>query len=358
MSFAAVVGLVALYEWLSHRERTGLSDVSPLWRSLRKGFALFMAAAMTTLVAGTAITPFAIYHFHRMTHYGLFANLVAAPLVSLLIMPMALLGLIAMPFGLEAWPLKAMGFGIDLMVATGEEVASWPGAVSILPQISGFALALMALGGLWLCLWQTRTRALGLVIAAAGLALAPASERPDVLIDRDGATAALRAEDGSLALPPATLTSYSVENWLLSDGDDRDSDAAAGGGAFTCDLLGCIGKVKGKTVALVRHPAALEEDCRLADIVIAPFTVGKKCRAARVVVDRRTLRSEGAYALYIEGVSIRAVSVAAARGQRPWVPDRGVITAPPSTSGEAYAHGSEDDEAETPNPRFKGDPEE
>jgi competence protein ComEC len=68
------------------------------------------------------------------------------PLVSLLIMPMALLSLIAMPFGLEAWPLKAMGLGIDLMVATGKWVASWPGAVSVLPAISGTALLLMVLG--------------------------------------------------------------------------------------------------------------------------------------------------------------------------------------------------------------------
>ena len=58
-----------------------------------------------------------------------------------------------MPFGLEAWPLKAMGFGIDLMVESGKWVAGWPGAVSVLPQISGTALVLMVLGGLWLCLW-------------------------------------------------------------------------------------------------------------------------------------------------------------------------------------------------------------
>ena len=83
--------------------------------------------------------------------------------------------------------------------------------------------------------------------------------------------------------------------------------------------------VKGKTVALIRHPGALEEDCRLADIVIAPFTVGKKCRAARVIVDRRMLKAEGAHALYIEGLSIRTETVAAARGQRPWVPDRAIV---------------------------------
>ena len=360
MSFAAVIALVALYEWLSNRKWDGPGDVSPVFRTLRKGWGLLVGAGVTTLVAGTAIAPFAVYHFHRMTHYGLVANLVAAPLVSLLIMPMAVLSLIAMPFGLEAWPLQAMGFGIELMVATGKWVASWPGAVSILPQISGLALVLIVLGGLWLCLWQTRTRALGLVIAAAGIALAPQGERPDVLIEREGATAALRSEGGNLVFPPATAASYSVDNWLLADGDERDAAAAADEGAFRCDSLGCIGVVKGKTVALIRHPGALEEDCRLADIVIAPFTIGKKCRAARVIVDRRMLKAEGAHALYIEGLSIRTETVASARGRRPWVPDRAIVKSDgPSTSGRPYARGDKrDEDAGDADKRFDGNPEE
>jgi competence protein ComEC len=184
-------------------------------------------------------------------------------------------------------------------------------------RISGTALVLMVLGGLWLCLWHTRMRALGLAIAAMGLALAPASHRPDVLIERDGATAALRSDGGGLVFPPATAASYSVENWLLADGDDRAPESVSGDGAFRCDPLGCIGQVKGKTVALVRHPGALEEDCRTADIVIAPFTVGKRCRA-RVIVDRRLLKARGAHALYIEGLSIRTETVAQTRGTRPW----------------------------------------
>ncbi len=361
MSFAAVIALVALYEWLSGRERSGLGDVNPVFRILHKGWSLLASAALTTLVAGTAIAPFAVYHFHRMTHYGLIANLIAAPLVSLLIMPMAVLSLIAMPFGLEAWPLQAMGFGIDLMVEAGRWVASWPGAVTILPRISGSALALIVLGGLWLCLWRTRARALGLVIGALGIALAPGGERPDILIEREGATAALRSGSGDLVFPPATAAGYSVDNWLLADGDDRDAAAAAvaGEGAFRCDLLGCIGAVKGKTVALIRHEGALEEDCRLADIVIAPFSVGKKCRAARVIVDRRVLKAAGAHALYIEGLSIRTETVAASRGHRPWAPDRTIVRAAPVPPlDQAYAQGNHDDEADGPDRRLDGNPEE
>ena len=318
MSFAAVIGLVAFYEWFANRKRIYLPDVSPAWRGLRWSGALVFGAGLTTLIAGTAVAPFAVYHFHRMTHFGLVANMIAAPLVSLLIMPMALLSLIVMPFGLEAWPLQAMGCGIELMVGAAHWVASWPGAVSILPRISGTALAMIVLGGLWLCLWRTRIRALGLVIAAAGLALAPAGQRPDVLVEREGTTAALRGSHGALIFPPATASTYSVENWLLADGDDRDAGALPENSAFRCDPLGCIGRVKGKTVALVREVGALEEDCRVADVVIAPFTVGKHCRAARVIVDRRMLKEQGAHALYIEGLSIRTETVAKARGKRPW----------------------------------------
>jgi competence protein ComEC len=144
--------------------------------------------------------------------------------------------------------------------------------------------------------------------------------------------AALRSGSGNLVFPPATAASYSVENWLLADGDDRDPGEAAGTTtAFQCDPLGCIGRVKGKTVALVRHPGALEEDCRVADIVIAPFTVGKRCRAARVIVDRRMLKAQGAHALYIEGLSIRTETVAARRGRRPWAHD-GAATASPDAN--------------------------
>jgi competence protein ComEC len=57
MSFAAVIGLVALYEWLSKRERDRLGDISPVWAAMRRGWSLISGAALTTLVAGTAIGP-------------------------------------------------------------------------------------------------------------------------------------------------------------------------------------------------------------------------------------------------------------------------------------------------------------
>ena len=356
MSFAAVVGLVALVETNSRRVDDRAQDVSFLWRGLRRLWAIAVADVMTALVATAAVAPLAIYHFHRLSHYGVVANLIALPLVGLPIMPFALVRLLAMPFGLEAWPLQVMGLGIDLLVATGKWVASWPGAVSVLPSISGTALLLIVLGGLWLCLWQTRWRALGLIIVAAGLLVSGEGTKPDVLIECDGRKA-LRAEDGTLALPPATRANYSVDNWLLADGEDRDAEEVAANSPFRCDLLGCIGKVKGKTIAVIRHPVALEEDCRIADIEIAPFNVSKGCSTARVVVDRRALQAEGAHAIYIEGLSNRSESVAETRGRRPWVPER-AVPKPSLPAGHAYARDRGAGKDADDDKRFDGNPDE
>jgi hypothetical protein len=81
----------------------------------------------------------------------------------------------------------------------------------------------------------------------------------------------LRTEDGTLALPPATRK---LQREQLAARRRRES---RGGGAanspFRRDLLGCMDKVKGKTIALIRHPAAKKR--ARPDIVVAPFGVGK-----------------------------------------------------------------------------------
>jgi predicted membrane metal-binding protein len=48
-----------------------------------------------------ATMPYAAFHFHRVTPYGVLANLAAMPVVSAVVMPAGLLGLAAMPFGFD-----------------------------------------------------------------------------------------------------------------------------------------------------------------------------------------------------------------------------------------------------------------
>ncbi len=321
MSFAATAALISVYERWGNRTKPVPSQFA-FWRGIQITGRYFTGIALTTMVAGLAVAPFAIFHFHKLAQYSLIGNLAAMPLVGICVMPMALASLIAMPFGLEYWPLQAMGAGIETIVEIAGTVSGWDGAVVRVGTIPVFSLLALVLGGLWLTLWRERWRLAGLVIAAAGLATSGTVSAPDILVDRDGAVVAVRGGDGQLTATPGKGGTYSLERWLASNGDARTPREVRALKDFACDDLACVARVRGKSVAFLLHPAALREECASADIVVAKFPVGKHCKAARVTLDRLDLSNEGAHAFYLDGQSIRVESVAGGRGNRPWT--RGV----------------------------------
>jgi competence protein ComEC len=127
MSFAATLGLVALVQiglprLFATPDHTATARVA-LWGG--REIAMLLLAS---LVAGLATTPYAAFHFHRVTPYGVLANLAAMPVVSAIVMPAGLLGLVAMPFGFDGVFWRIMGVGIDWMIAVTQWVAALPGA--------------------------------------------------------------------------------------------------------------------------------------------------------------------------------------------------------------------------------------
>lgn len=315
MSFAAVLALVCAYEALHRSERWGALMERPLVRTLF----LFGGIVLSTLVASIAVAPFGAYHFHRSQQYAVLANLIAVPVCNLVVMPAALAALVAMPFGLEGYPLWVMGWGVEAMVWTARRVASLPGAVVNIPAMPLSAFLLMVTGGLWLLLWQTRWRLAGLGAIAVGLALAPMLPVADIIVGRDGELVAVRGADGTLSAVGAGRSSFELERWLEHDGTSLAPAEAAKARAFACDGVGCTAKVKGLSIAVARHPAAFAEDCRRAEVIVSAIASPRDCTRPKQVIDFFAARREGTHALYIgpDG-SIRVETVAAVRGRRPW----------------------------------------
>lgn len=339
MSFAAVTALIAVYERVERHGSVAANSSMPAWL-LRKGVWYMCGIALTTLVASIAIAPFAAYHFNRLAQFSLLANLATMPFFGLLVMPAALAALVAMPFGLEVLPLHVMAWGIERIVAIAKEVSSWDGATFEIAQMPATSLVALVLGGLWLCLWQTRWRLAGLAIASVGLLTTTSLPKPDVLVERDGKVVAMRTAADELSAAGAERPNYSLEQWLRSDGDPRVPLEALKGRGFRCDEIACVATVKGKTLAFVHHPAAIAEECARADIVISRVPIRRRCPKARTSIDRIDLWREGAHALYFDGQSIRVETVAEMRGNRPW--SRAVAPKRKrAPSGTAYA-GDED----------------
>ncbi len=320
MSFAAVMALIAVWEVL--RARFSRWRAGGGW--LRRAALELAAICLTTIVAGFASAPYALYHFNRFTAYGLAANFLAVPLTSVWVMPWAVVAFLLFPLGLERFALVPMGWGCVAVISIAREVAGWGGAVALFPAMPLWGLVLATMGGLWLCLWQTRWRVAGLPMMVIGLLSIAMVRPPDVLISADAKLVAVRGADGLLEVSARRAAKLTRETWLRRAGqNDAEAWPTAGtsaDGRLTCDAWGCIYKVAGQTVALVRDASALPEDCRHATVVVATVPVRRQCPSAALVVDRFSVWRDGGHAIWLDRDGVRAESVRAARGARPWVP--------------------------------------
>jgi competence protein ComEC len=317
MSFAAVVALISAYETDAVRR---LSRGGGVWpgRILRHVAGLLL----TSLIATIATAPFAVYHFNRLAAYGIAANLLAVPLTSFWVMPWAVIGLLLMPLGLERLALLPMGWGIDGVSWIARTVAAWPGAVTLVPAMPPLGLALTVLGGCWLCLWRRPWRLAGVLGVALGFASVLVVRPPDLLVGDDGKLMALRDDAGRLLLSTARAGRFDAEVWLRRVGQDEALawDTAADGEVLSCDPRGCLYRKSGHVVALIHDPAALAEDCRVADLVIfASEPVRRRCPSAHQVIDRFDLWRNGGHAVWLEPGQLTILSVRESRGDRPWV---------------------------------------
>src|SRR3546814_5488024 len=63
---------------------------------------LLAGLLLTGIVVEAALAPIGLYHFNRMGAYGAFANIIAIPLTTFVIMPLEAVALLLDPLGLAA----------------------------------------------------------------------------------------------------------------------------------------------------------------------------------------------------------------------------------------------------------------
>ena len=329
MSFAAVTVLIAGYEWWQARRLTrdpgALDNKGPIARVRRYVTGL----AATSLLAGVATGPFAIFHFNRIAAFGLAGNLLAMPLMGTIVMPGAILGILLIPLGLDWIGWSVMGWGIEMIIAIARFVSSWPGALVPVAQtgLAGFLLVIG--GGLIVCLMRSPLRLAGSVPILLGILIGGMARQPDVLIAPSAANVSMRLDD-EIVLLNRNRERFAAGIWLAKAGrddalrsarrlDELGDAAGEGPSPARCDSTGCVANVGNRRIAVSRSRLALGTDCRMADIVIAQYEAGPAGgRCPATLIDTVFLEREGTTALYLTGRGIRVRTVRQARGDRPW----------------------------------------
>ena len=177
-----------------------MTQTAPGWRFAKP----MVGIAMTSLVAGAATAPISAFHFNAVAQYGLIANLLAIPAMGMVVMPAAVIAVVAAPFGLDWLPFQVAGLGMGYIIAVARFVAGLGGAVTGVPSGPPASLALILVGGVIGVLWIGRARWAGLAPAALGaraLGGARAAGRADrrqraALRDRDAGGAGAVGRQG------------------------------------------------------------------------------------------------------------------------------------------------------------------
>lgn len=361
MSYAATLALVAGYSVWQRRGESGAGRVIPgFLKPLSVGWTFIAGVFVTSLIGGLSTALFSIEHFHRIAVWGLPANLLAMPVISLVVMPAGLAALILMPIGLDWLPLKLMGAGLDLVILIAKWTASLGGDV-VTGRMHGWLFVGLTASLILLAIMRSRLRFAGLVLAVPLLGLnwlVPAVPRPDLVIHEEGrliglirgdriATTALRPagfifEQWQRALPsrhhlkpfversPARKRSRErmgeVEKRAeiaVLDRDLRDLPT----GRFRCrEGQWCAARAwNGTRIIVMEMRDLVGAACDRADLVVTPVRLTwAECQSGAKLLSATRLRRTGTVEISLDPENIRQFRITSGLGggDRPWYAHR------------------------------------
>ncbi len=302
LSYAATVVLIGGYHVIDRRI---LGEKLPRWMMP------VYAVVLTSLLAGMATAPYAAAHFNRFTDYGLLANLLTAPAMSLLMAAGAVVAILA-PLGLAAPALWVLEHAAAWILFVAHWVAGLDGAVTMIVAPPAIVLPLISVAGIWILVWQGRRRWAGVPVLGLALLIWGFAPRPDVLISNDGRLVGWMGAEGRVLSSP-NGAAFSAENWLQDDGDLATQEQAALRSGFSGpkearvfqigDVSGVVLTGKGAETAfaaacaahdLVVLPAALDPSLLDANLIDASLLADGSCTR----IDRDVLDNTGALGGY------------------------------------------------------------
>jgi competence protein ComEC len=283
---------------------------------------------LTSLLAGLATAPYAAATFNRFTDYGLLANVLTAPAMSVLMAGGAMAALLA-PLGLALPALWVMELASRWILFVAHWVAGLDGAVTAIAQPQAWVIPVITLAGIWAVSVPGRWRWLAILPMVLALAGWGFVTRPQLLIASDGGLVGLLGAEGR-ALSVAKGGGFIAETWLQGDGDLALQAEAAARQGFSGPGTARRFEVAGWRGIALRGKAegeALTEACASADLVIVPAAIAPVDPAPQgcVIIGRQMLDRSGALAVQFWPDHLELTP--AREGGRLWMPARPKLSA-------------------------------
>ncbi len=206
MSFSATLGLICAFRWIADHTRLGPS------------LQFIVSLGVSSFVAGAATAPFSALHFNTFSTVSFLANVSAVPVMSLIVAPSAVAGVIGAAFGMAQIAFVPMEWGLQWILGVAQYFAQWPGATKPIVTPAPWTGMAVTAAGLMLALWQgPYGRAVGVLWCGVAVMGWLVAARPDILISRDARLVGVATEAGR-ALSKARGDQFTADIWAENDG--------------------------------------------------------------------------------------------------------------------------------------------
>ena len=208
LSFIAVLSLVAGFEYYSEKVKFNPSN-----SYFHKIKVYVLANIYTSTVASVATAPIVIYHFYIFSNYSILANLVAVPITSIFVMPLAIAGLILMVFGLHHYIFVILGFFIGIIIDSAKYFISLPGSKWYFGFIEPINLLLYLFGFFIICFSKKKENIFAIIIIIISFILMLNKENPDIIFDSNKEILGTQNEKNELEIYSKKYNSFTQEYW-------------------------------------------------------------------------------------------------------------------------------------------------
>ncbi len=301
MSFSAVLALVASYQ----------INANKLFKI--KIMKYFVSIMISSVIASLATVPYTIYNFNYFSISGIITNLVAIPIVTLIIIPLGIIYVLLIPLGIEWIIAPFIERPIDSILYITNAIASLQYLVIPIRTFPASSIIIITFGLLWLCLWERNWRFLGFFFIVLGICFSAAYKTPDILINADNVAA--KESDNLLYSLTRKSRNFVIKTWAKQNGQNQILNHTKYSNPDKRLKYGCIyNKGNNKSVLLAYKKEDILRNCNSVDLIIQLSEFDYSACNAKII-KHADLETYGTHSVWLTN---RYVKINTVRSNRPW----------------------------------------
>ncbi|MDR0288648.1 MAG: ComEC family competence protein [Rickettsiales bacterium] len=304
ISFSAVLALVASYQ----------INANKLFKI--KIIKYFVSIMISSVIASLATVPYTIYNFNYLSISGIITNLIAIPIVTLIIIPLGIIYVLLIPAGIEWIIAPLIGRPIDGVLYITNAIASVQYLVVPIRAFPASSVIITTLGLLWLCLWERNWRFFGIFFIVLGIFFSAMYRTPDILVSADNV--AVKESDNLLYSLTRKNRNFVVRTWAKQNRQNQILNHTKYNNLnkkLKCSDYGCIyNKGNNRSVLLAYKKEDVVESCDRVDLIIQLSKFNYPvCNTT--VIRYADLETYGTHSVWLTNSDIKISKV---RSNRPW----------------------------------------